>query len=105
MTLQPSPGWLLVGGGQRTELLPAAKPTEFCSLGSGPVRSVPLAESGKGGRTMSACEPSVQIAIEPSLMSSIPHRYLDTVSLTLYLLKGWSRSYALAHSLCRPRLA
>jgi hypothetical protein len=43
--------------------LPAGIRAEFCSLSPGPVRGVPLAESGKGVSPMGACEPSVvQIA-------------------------------------------
>jgi hypothetical protein len=71
MTLQPSPGCLVVGGGQSKELPCRNWPNSaVCRLPRAERRLV-----------QGACEPSIQIPVT-SIMSldSPPHRYLRTVS-------------------------
>jgi hypothetical protein len=87
-----SPGWVGVwlGGKLVGRIIDVQKRAEFCSSSSRLVRSVPLAESGKGaGAFMGACEPSVQIAQRDDV-DGLPIHDIATSTLFLHisLLKG-----------------
>jgi hypothetical protein len=58
-----SPGWVGRRGWVWWAELTCSRndqPNEFCSFHAGPVRSVPLAERGKGDADMGAGQPSVE---------------------------------------------
>jgi hypothetical protein len=86
-----------------------SKANRILQLGApGPVRCVPLAESGKGKSWPWAHASRAQIAAESSIIvdrlssTSLP-RYHFSVSLSLPT--GWSHSYALSYPLFLPRPA